>query len=221
MSFGGTYKRSFALGGEKRFRNPMSGDTEYTNTGARASLPDLVYQNRNSPTPPAEQLAYTHEFSKSRIPRVDRPSSNQLEAPEEDKEARSANQAEGTSPSSDAQRQLPEPLTALVDSIIASRLQKERESIVTQVIDRLLPRIEQAAGEAAGRELDKLIEAANGETTREKIQAVLSRVDELQEDDLENLFLRSVVMARALRTILRRVELEEAVAQWEDLAPGR
>ncbi|KAI8949794.1 hypothetical protein F4801DRAFT_551638 [Xylaria longipes] len=100
------------------------------------------------------------------------------------------------------------------------RLQREREAIAEQVIDHLLPRIERAAAEAAEREIDRLIDSAGGETTREKMQAILARVNELTEDELETLFLRSAVMASALRTVLRKVELEDAVAQWEDLAPG-
>ncbi|KAI1750492.1 hypothetical protein F4782DRAFT_532395 [Xylaria castorea] len=47
---------------------------------------------------------------------------------------------------------------------------------------------------------------------REKVQAILTRVSELPKDKLETPFLRSAVMGSALRTALRKVELEDAVA---------
>ncbi|TGJ79248.1 hypothetical protein E0Z10_g9516 [Xylaria hypoxylon] len=217
MNLWETYKQSLASDSEEDLQNPMFNDRVFQ-AGLRALQSD---QSRNSPTPPVEQPPCTQAFSSSTTSHADQFSSVQLEAPEEEQEARSANEAEDASPASDAhERQLQEPITTSADEIIASRLQTEREAIVRQVVDSLLPRIEQAAAEAAEREIDRLIESTSGETTREKIQAILVRVNELPEDDLENLFLRSEIMATALRTVLRRVELEEAVGQWEDLAPG-
>ncbi|KAI0873266.1 hypothetical protein GGS24DRAFT_517795 [Hypoxylon argillaceum] len=103
---------------------------------------------------------------------------------------------------------------------LPSRLQREREEIARLVIDDLLPRVERVAAEAAEREIDRLIEAADGETAREKMQAILGRVSSLSDGELETLFLRSAVMASVLRRVLRRAEMEEEAAGWEDLAPG-
>jgi ribosomal protein S3AE len=81
-----------------------------------------------------------------------------------------------------------------------------------------MPRIERAAAAAAERAINDLIDEVQGETTREKMQAILTRVDQLPADALETLFLRRPVMADALRRLLRRIEIEEDDGQWEYLA---
>ncbi|KAI1827636.1 hypothetical protein F4861DRAFT_492046 [Xylaria intraflava] len=109
-------------------------------------------------------------------------------------------------------------VTKSVDEALESRRDRERSEITTLVVDYLLPRIQESAAKAAEQELDKFIEAARGETTREKLQAILSRVQELPGDALETLFLRRSVMASALRRVLQRVEIEDAVDnEWEDV----
>ncbi|KAF2967041.1 hypothetical protein GQX73_g6549 [Xylaria multiplex] len=214
MSLWEAYKRSIALEGEDDLQNPMFNDTAFE-AGLRALRSN---QGRNSTAPPAEQPVHPRVSSSSPISRADRSPSVQSKALGEEPDARDATRAD-TSPTSNPRAQ--DPTTTSADKVSVSGLREEREEIVRQVIEILLPRIEQAAAAAAEREIDKLIEAANGETTREKIQAILSRVDTLPEGDLDNLFLRSDVMATALRTVLRRAELEEAVGEWEDLASGR
>ncbi|KAI1160811.1 hypothetical protein F5B18DRAFT_630939 [Nemania serpens] len=50
--------------------------------------------------------------------------------------------------------------------------------------------------------------------------AILGRdVDEMGDEELEALFLQNSVLSAALSVVLRRVEAEEAVAQWKDLRP--
>ncbi|KAI3317390.1 hypothetical protein HD806DRAFT_515345 [Xylariaceae sp. AK1471] len=116
--------------------------------------------------------------------------------------------------------ELQESIVASVNEVLTSRLQTERDEIVKRVIDYLLPRIERAAADAAEREVDKFVEEAKGETIREKMQNILIRVHELPDAELETLFLRREVMTYALRRLLRRIELEEADGEWEDVAPG-
>ncbi|KAI0542802.1 hypothetical protein GGR58DRAFT_522880 [Xylaria digitata] len=215
MSLWETYKRSIALNSEEDLRNPMFNDTTFE-AGLRALRPN---QGQNSTAPPAEQRVHRRISSSSSMSHADQSSSILSEALGKEAEARKASFAADTSPTNKPHAQ--SPATTSADEVSASSLRGEREEIVRQVTDILLPRIEQAAAAAAEREIDKLIESASGETTREKIQAILSRVDQLPEGDLENLFLRSEVMAMALRAVLRRVELEEAVGEWEDLGPER
>ncbi|KAI0111143.1 hypothetical protein GGR51DRAFT_557549 [Nemania sp. FL0031] len=113
-----------------------------------------------------------------------------------------------------------ESINSPIHELLISRLEAEREDIVRQVLDRLLPQIERVAAAAAEREIDRLIESTRGETTREKIQAILGRINQCSEEELETLFTRSAVMATALRTVLRKAEMEDAVEQWVDVLPG-
>ncbi|KAI1170483.1 hypothetical protein F4777DRAFT_583841 [Nemania sp. FL0916] len=117
-------------------------------------------------------------------------------------------------------RQSEQPIAALVEAAVKAQFEKERDRIIEQIVRKLQPQIEQAAADAAEREIDKMISSASGETPQEKIQAIIQRVGELDTDDLETLFLRSGTMAAALKKVLDRAEFEESVSQWEDIAPG-
>ncbi|KAI1127234.1 hypothetical protein F5Y10DRAFT_266307 [Nemania abortiva] len=159
--------------------------------------------------------------------RLVEPLSPQLETPREQGaksvgQMEDANTADNTNSDSGttSSQQLEEPINLTVHELLISRLKAEREEIVKQVVHHLLPQVERVAAAAAEREIDRLIESAAGETTREKIQAILGRINELSEDELETVFLRNSVMATALRTVLQKAELEDALAQWEDLHPG-
>ncbi|KAI1419759.1 hypothetical protein F5Y12DRAFT_792789 [Xylaria sp. FL1777] len=176
-------------------------------------------KTRNSSAEPLKQLMSTPPPSRSLASQAKKSPPTSPPPTGEQHEGKSIKQAENMS--TPRGRQLKESNTPSIDEELASRLQIERQKIARQVTDALLPRLERIAAEAAEREMDKLIESARGETTREKIHAILARVNELPEEELETLFLRNGVMAAALRTVLRRVEVEEAVAQWEDIAPGR
>jgi acyl-CoA reductase-like NAD-dependent aldehyde dehydrogenase len=133
------------------------------------------------------------------------------------KDTKATNNDTGSTPHASQLRKF---IDSSLNEILTSRLQTERDEIVRRVIDHLQPRIERAAAEAAAREVDKFIEAAQGETVREKMQNILIRVHELPDAELETLFLRRQVMTDALRRLLRRVELEEADGDWQDIAPG-
>ncbi|KAI1260382.1 hypothetical protein F5Y18DRAFT_432330 [Xylariaceae sp. FL1019] len=97
----------------------------------------------------------------------------------------------------------------------------ERDEMVEEIIDRVTPRLQRLAREAAEQEFDRMIESALGETTEQKIQAVLSRVQDLEDEDLEDLFLRRSTMAVVLRRLLERIEQLEEENEWEDLGGRR
>ncbi|KAI0153029.1 hypothetical protein GGR57DRAFT_153930 [Xylariaceae sp. FL1272] len=96
-------------------------------------------------------------------------------------------------------------------------LKTERDEMVQEIIDRVTPQLQRLAREAAKRELDIMIENALGETREQKFQAVLGRVQDLREEDLEDLFLRRSTMAVVLRRLLERIERLEEENEWEDL----
>ncbi|KAI8631604.1 hypothetical protein F5Y19DRAFT_493478 [Xylariaceae sp. FL1651] len=117
--------------------------------------------------------------------------------------------------------ELQESIMVFINEMLISRLRTERIKTIHGIVNYLLPRIERAAAEAAEREVNKLIEDAQGESVPEKIQAILGRAQELPDDALETLFLRRSAMTDALKRLLHKIQLEDADNEWEDLGRGR
>ncbi|KAI2627181.1 hypothetical protein GGS21DRAFT_257576 [Xylaria nigripes] len=113
--------------------------------------------------------------------------------------------------------ELQDSILTVINKLLTAHLGPEHE---VKTIEDLVPWIQHIAVRAAEREVDRLSGTMRSETTSDKIQAVLTRVQELPDDALETLFLRRSVMIDALRRVMRRVEVEDACAEWEDVAPG-
>ncbi|KAI0441617.1 hypothetical protein F4803DRAFT_551869 [Xylaria telfairii] len=120
--------------------------------------------------------------------------------PESSESKNQANSVNDTAGSSEDPRR--KSITAYINEVLPA----EREALAKQVADYLLPQIKQAIASATEREVNKPIKAASSETPREKIQAILTRIEELSEDELKTLFLRSAGMTRALQTVVRTIQ---------------
>jgi hypothetical protein len=101
-----------------------------------------------------------------------------------------------------------------IQSLMSARLEAERANLVDDTARRLLPQLQAVAAEAAGKEMDSFIEELKRETEDEKVQAITNRLQDLDTDFVQRVFLqRSVV--EVLRRLLNRLEADLAIAEWE------
>lgn len=112
------------------------------------------------------------------------------------------------------------PATSLGRNTHTSSIDSLREDITAQVIKELTPVMRQAAVETTQQEMERFFEYAKEETTEEKLKVILSRMEGLDDEGLDALFFRSPVMMQAMKKVLHRAELDEAVNQWEDIETG-
>lgn len=112
--------------------------------------------------------------------------------------------------------QLETKILSKVNRLVISKLEAERERLIEDTARSLLPQLEAIAAEAATREMDSFIEEVKRETDDEKVQAITNRLQDLSTDVVQRVFLQKSVV-EVLKKLLSRLELDLAVAEWEEI----
>ncbi|KAI1343278.1 hypothetical protein F5Y15DRAFT_427750 [Xylariaceae sp. FL0016] len=117
-------------------------------------------------------------------------------------------------------KKIEEDIMAKIDIHIDEKVKAEREIMIRQIMEEVLPKLQATAEEAAEREVNNLIEGLTGETTDDKIKNIQNIIQDVPEEAVQELFSQHT-MVETLKRLLARLELEQACAEWEDIKPQK